>query len=371
MDNERYSRQLILKGFGVEAQNKLINSRILVIGAGGLGCPILQYLVTAGIGTIGIVDDDTISLSNLHRQILYATNDIDQPKVKVAAKRLRLMNPETHIVEHELRLDKSNIFNTIESYDIIVDGTDNFDSRYIINDACAILQKPLIFAAVAGFEGQLAIFNVKNEQGIATNYRDLFPISPLPGEVSNCAENGVLGVLPGIIGSMAAAETIKLVTGIGQSLISKMLHYNLLNQASYTLNISPGNDYFLPESKADFLLSNGEQLCPKTPVFEEIDLATMQLLQEEASALVIDVREKHEFPLLNKEIFLQVPMSEFNTFVQNNIAAESIVLLCQHGIRSVAAAELLQEKYGHTKKIYSLKGGISKWRNHFLTKQNE
>ncbi|GGE45123.1 adenylyltransferase/sulfurtransferase [Pedobacter psychrotolerans] len=366
MDNERYSRQLILKGFGATAQNKLINSRVLVVGAGGLGCPILQYLAAAGIGTIGIVDDDTISLSNLHRQIIFTTEDLDQPKVKVAAKRLGLVSPEISIVEHQLRLDKNNIFNIIESYDVVIDGTDNFDSRYIINDACTFLQKPLIFAAVSGFEGQLAIFNVKDKQGVATNYRDIFPTPPAPGEIQNCAENGVLGVLPGIIGTMAAAETIKLIAGIGQPLINTLLHYNLLTQTQYTLNISVGHDYVLPKSKADFILMDENQSHSNAPIYEEIDIKRMLLLREQDLALVIDVREKHEFPILDQDKFLQVPMSEFNTFIQNNIEAESIVLLCQHGIRSIAAAELLQEKYGAAKKIYSLKGGIAKWKDHFL-----
>lgn len=368
MNQERYSRQLILNGFGHDAQQKLANAKLLVIGAGGLGCPILQYLAAAGIGTIGIVDDDTISLSNLHRQILYNTEDVGQPKVEVAARRLGFMNPEVFVTKHHLRLNKNNIFGIMESYDMVIDGTDNFESRYLVNDASALLQKPLIFAAVSGFEAQLAIFNVKDKQGVSTNYRDLFPVPPAPGEIPNCAENGVLGILPGVIGTMAAAETIKLVTGIGQPLINKLLHYHLLSQTHYTVNISAGHDYTLPGSKADFLLRDDEQFCAKTPVFEEIDVITMQLLQEKESAMVIDVREKHEFPVLNKEIFLQVPMSEFNTFLENNIEAESIILLCQHGIRSLAAAELLQDKYGHAKKIYSLKGGISKWRNHFLTR---
>ncbi|MFD2287642.1 molybdopterin biosynthesis protein [Pedobacter petrophilus] len=368
MDQERYSRQLILKGFGIAAQEKLGNARVLVIGAGGLGCPILQYLAAAGVGKIGMVDDDIVSLSNLHRQILFDTSDVGKPKVQVAAQKLRTMNPDILIQEHRLRLNQHHIFDLLESYDLIIDGTDNFESRYLINDACALLQKPLVFAAVSGFEGQLAIFNVEDKDGVATNYRDLFPIPPKNGEVLNCAENGILGVLPGIIGTMAVAETIKLITGTGKPLINKLLHYNLLNQSQYELNISPAGNYDLPNSKADFLMINYDQTCATASVFEEIDVAQMQRLQTQEAALVIDVREKHEFPILDKEVYLQVPMSEFDAFLQNNIEAQNIVLLCQHGIRSVAAAELLQEKYGNTKKIYSLKGGISKWRNHFLKK---
>jgi molybdopterin/thiamine biosynthesis adenylyltransferase/rhodanese-related sulfurtransferase len=366
MDQERYSRQLILNGFGSAAQEKLGNSRVLVVGAGGLGCPILQYLAAAGVGRIGIVDDDTVSLSNLHRQILFDTSDIGRPKVEVAAQKLQTMNPDILIQEHQIRLAKNNILNLLQDYHFVIDGTDNFESRYLINDACALLRKPLVFAAVSGFEGQLAIFNVADKDGVATNYRDLFPIPPKNGEVQNCAENGILGVLPGIIGTMAVAEVIKLITGIGKPLINKLLHYNLLNQSQYELNISKGEDYDLPKSKTDFSMIDYNQACTHPAIFEEIDVIQMQRLQEKEGALVIDVRENHEFPILDKDVYQQVPMSEFSAFLQNNIKAENIVLLCQHGIRSVAAAELLQEKYGNTKKIYSLKGGISKWRNHFL-----
>ncbi len=366
MNEERYSRQLILAGFGATAQQKLGNASVLVIGTGGLGCPMLQYLVAAGVGNIGMVDDDIVSLSNLHRQILFDTSDIGIPKVKVAARKLKAMNPDILIEEHQLRLAKDNILSLLDNYDLVIDGTDNFESRYLINDACALLQKPLVFAAVSGFEGQLAIFNVKDEAGISTNYRDLFPIPPKNGEIQNCAEGGVLGVLPGIIGTMAAAEAIKLITEIGNPLINKLIHYNLLNQSQYELKISPAGDYYLPQSQADLMRVDYDLTCTLPTTFEEIDVVKMTHLQEKEAALVIDVREKQEFPILDKAIYQQVPMSEFGTFLQNNIEAHKIILLCQHGIRSVAAAELLQEKYGQTKKIYSLKGGISKWRSHFL-----
>jgi adenylyltransferase/sulfurtransferase len=363
MDRERYSRQIILEGFGEEAQARLSVSRVLVIGAGGLGCPVLQYLAAMGVGCIGIADDDVIDLSNLHRQVLFGTQDIGRLKTEIADSKLKQMNPGIKIQLYSLRINRNNIISILKEYDIIIDGTDNFESRYLINDACALLGKPLVFAAISGYEGQLAIFNIADDSGQKTNYRDLFPVPPKAGEIPNCAENGVLGVLPGIIGTMAAAEVIKLVSGIGQPLINKILHYNLLNQEQYIMNISPAQDYVLPATENDLL--EHENYCGTTQGYIEIDAPEMFKLRKEQSALIIDVRERHEFPILDKQIYKQVPMSEFAVFLKSDIAQTHIVLLCQHGIRSVAAAELLHEKYNNTKKIYSVKGGIAKWKNHF------
>ena len=211
---ERYQRQILLKEFGIAGQQKLLQAKVLVIGAGGLGCPVLQYLTAAGIGCIGIVDNDVVSLSNLHRQVLYDTNDIGKSKVSVAAEKLRLVNSDTELIEYHIHLDKNNCLGIINEYDIIIDCTDNFASRYMINDACVLKAKPLVYAGVNRFEGQVAVFNVtRNEKVRTANYRDLFPVQPEQNEVLNCSEAGVLGVLPGIIGSMQASEAIKLITG--------------------------------------------------------------------------------------------------------------------------------------------------------------
>jgi molybdopterin/thiamine biosynthesis adenylyltransferase/rhodanese-related sulfurtransferase len=366
MSAERYNRQIILKGFGEEAQQQLLKAKVLVIGAGGLGCPALQYLAAAGVGHIGIVDDDTISLSNLHRQILFTTADIGKLKAEVAAKRLQEMNTQIGIIRHPIRLQQNNILDIISRYDFILDGTDNFESRYLINDACALLNKPLIFAAVAGFEGQLAIFNTPGQLSLSTNYRDLFPIPPLKGEIPNCAENGIIGVLPGIIGAMAAAETIKLIAKIGKPLTNKILNYNLLTQEQYTINISHGSDYTLPQTVDEFLNMEYQDTGEGPQGYIEIDASELVKLQQTESTILIDVRERHEVPVLDKQIYTQVPMSEFGAFLNKEFYQKQVVLICQHGIRSVAAAEALQEKYGDAKKIYSLKGGIVKWRDHFL-----
>ena len=363
MNKERYHRQLILDGFGEEAQISLAKAKVLVIGAGGIGCPALSYLVAAGVGEIGIVDHDRINLSNLHRQILYSTKDIGQLKVNIAEQKLHELNPAINITAHPFRLQQSNAFETLNAYDLILDGTDNFETRYLINDACTILNKPLIFAAVLGYEGQLAIFNCEDELSQRCNYRDIFPFPPRAGEVQNCAENGVLGVLPGIIGTMAATEIIKLITGIGKPLMNELLHYNALNCEQYKIKLSDGNGYKQPKTAQEFLNWNYEE-SSMNEGYQEINWAEMLILQQEKGALSIDVREFHEVPLLDQDVFKQIPMSVFKSFLNTDIIEENIILICQRGIRSQAAAEALHEKYGDNKNIYSLKGGIVKWNNH-------
>jgi adenylyltransferase/sulfurtransferase len=231
---ERYHRQIILPEFGEIGQQKLLKAKVLVIGAGGLGCPALQYLTAAGIGTIGIVDDDVVSLNNLHRQVLYSVNDIGLSKAERAAHILEQLNPDINIIAYNERLENQNAITLFHDFDIVVDGTDNFSTRYMINDACVLLNKPLVYGAISLFEGQVSVFRNQNADDV--NYRDIFPDPPKEGEVLNCAEAGVLGVLPGIIGTMMANETIKLLTGIGDSLINQLLTYNALNNQVYQLN---------------------------------------------------------------------------------------------------------------------------------------
>jgi len=352
----------------MEGQERLTLAKVLVIGAGGLGCPALQYLVAAGVGSIGIADHDVVEISNLQRQVLYGSADVGSLKVEVAAKRLKQLNPDAKIMLHPVSIDKQNVLDIISHYDFIFDGTDNFESRYLINDACTLLKKSLIFAAVSGFEGQLAVFNVEDKSGTTTNYRDLFPVPPAPGEIPNCSENGVLGAVPGIIGTMAAGEIIKLIAGIGKPLINKLLHYNLLTQEQYEINIFPSDEYKQLNSEADFLNHYKENTSQS---YMEIDVQQMNELLKHPSTVIIDVRERHEFPQLDSNIYKQVPMAEFAGFASSEIEQQNIILICQHGIRSVAAAETLHQQYGETKNIYSLKGGISKWRRHFLKTQHE
>lgn len=256
----RYQRQITLEGFGIQAQDKLTNAKVLVIGAGGLGCPALQYLVAAGVGHIGIADFDVVHLSNLHRQILFGQDDVGKKKVLIAKEKLTQINNLVQIETYDVEWKQAQCIQHFPQYDIIIDATDNFASRYLINDACVLMGKPLIFGAVNKFEGQLAVFNNSKE---ACNYRDLFPIPPNNKEVANCATAGVLGVLPGIIGAMQASEAIKLITGVGKSFENQLLNYNALNQSIYTIELTknPAALEHTPSSSDAFLKTNYELLC--------------------------------------------------------------------------------------------------------------
>jgi molybdopterin/thiamine biosynthesis adenylyltransferase/rhodanese-related sulfurtransferase len=361
---ERYHRQMILKDFGAAGQQKLLKAQVLVIGAGGLGCPALQYLAATGIGTIGIVDDDVVSLSNLHRQILYSVNDIGFLKAERAAEKLRQLNPEITIITYPERLTNQNALSIMDAYDIIIDGTDNFSTRYMINDACVLLNKPLVYGAVSQYEGQVAIFNYKkNPAEKAVNYRDLFPNPPKEGEVLNCAEAGVLGVLPGIIGTMQANETIKLITGIGKPLINRMLTFNTLNNRTYEIELSasPETRLLIPENKEVFKETDYDWLCSSIAEQYEIDCNSFDDLLATGNIDVIDVREMNEMPAIEEFSFYQVPLKKLQENV-SRIQSDTVVIICQSGVRSLQASKQLSAIFGTSKKIFSLKGGIIQWK---------
>ena len=362
--NERYQRQLTLKGFGEAAQNKLLQAKVLVIGAGGLGCPVLQYLTAAGTGCIGIVDDDVVSISNLHRQVLYDTNDIGKPKVNVAVAKLRLMNPDTELTAYKIYLDKNNCLQIINGYDIIVDCTDNFASRYMINDACVLKEKPLIYGAVSRFEGQVAVFNSNKDGKQQTgNYRDLFPEQPGPGEVMNCAESGVLGVLPGIIGSMQANETIKLITGIGEPLINQLLTYSALNNQVTIFNYESNapSATLIPRNENEFFKMNYESECITEDNRFVIDAEKMDELLLKNETEFIDVREFDELPLVTEFKHIKIPLGELKNKM-NELAEKNIIFFCQSGIRSLQAVAMAAAYFGDKERFYSLQGGIVAWK---------
>jgi len=360
---ERYQRQILLKGFGLEGQLKLLQAKVLVVGAGGLGCPALQYLVAAGVGTIGIVDEDIVSITNLHRQILFTVDDIGLPKSSTAKERLAKLNPEISITAYNERLTTNNALAIIKDYDIVIDATDNFYSRYLINDACVLLDKPIVYGAVSQFEGQVAILNYHSTTSIASaNYRDLFPKPPIDGEVLNCAEAGVLGVLPGIIGSMQASETIKLITGIGKPLVNTVLTYHSLTNQMYEIEIvaNPSTRFLLPVNEADFIKMDYEWFCASPINKLEISIENFNRMANSADVEIIDVRELGESPIPTDINYFQIPLSQLN----KNLAAikkETIVVFCQSGKRSLQAAQILFDTFGETKIIYSLKGGITEW----------
>ena len=361
---ERYRRQIILKEFGKEGQQKLLEAKVLIIGAGGLGCPVLQYLAAAGIGTIGIVDDDVVALNNLHRQVLYSVNDIGLSKAETAAQVLRQINPEIKIISYTERLTTQNALRIIDEFEIVIDGTDNFSTRYMINDACVLLNKPLVYGAISQFEGQVSILNFRlNENNEAVNYRDIFPIPPKEDEILNCAEAGVLGVLPGIIGTMMANETIKLITGIGEPLINQLLTYNALNNQVYQFTLSARKETrsLIPKNEIEFLKTDYLWLCSSAGSQLEIDMDTFNRLLEKREADIIDIRELHELPEINEFSNIKIPLALLgdNTDL---IKSETVITLCQTGKRSLQAARILSGIFGDKKKVYSLRGGITEWK---------
>ena len=360
INNQRYSRHNSLKGFGAQGQQKLTDAKVLVIGAGGLGCPVLQYLAAAGVGTLGIADDDLVALSNLQRQVLYNTKDIGKEKAAVAELKLQQLNPEIVVNSYKMLVNNKNILDLIDGYDVVVDCTDNFTARYLINDACVLMRKPLVFGAIYQYEGQVAVFNVADQNNVKTNYRHLFAIPPDPLEVPDCNEAGVLGVLPGIIGTMQATEVIKVLTGIGEVLINKLLNFSLLTYEIFIAEIPFEESVvkYLPESKIAFEALDYNWLCSTSALgVTEFDPAEFFEKINNTATIIIDVRESNEQPQAQFLNF-NVPLSTFDKSLPE-IEEQSIILFCQSGKRSLKAARLLLEKYGTTKMISHLKGGMN------------
>lgn len=367
---DRYHRQMILPGFGESTQQRLSRARVLVIGAGGLGCPALQYLAAAGVGTIGIADGDTVALSNLHRQVLYSTNDIGKNKALCAAAVLQVLNPEIEIITFPEHVTVGNLLDMLDGFDIVVDGTDNFATRYMINDACVLKGKTLVYGAVSQYEGQVAVFNYLLPDGSrSSNYRHLFPYPPKDGEVLNCAEAGVLGVMPGVIGTMQANEVIKLLTISGRPLIDLLSIYNGLINQLYTLDIRSEveTESLMPADENQFRQTDYVWLCSSPAIQHEIDQATFNQFIQQPQIDIVDVRELHEQPSIDEFQYHRIPLAvvkERSTELKN----DTVVVFCQSGKRSLAAVELLATIFGDTKKIYSLKGGILSWKESQQTK---
>lgn len=363
----RYQRQIILKEFGVEAQEKLHHAKVLVIGAGGLGCPAIQYLAAAGVGTIGIVDFDTVELSNLQRQTLFNVEDVGEQKVLIAAKKMHAFNPEISIHTHQIKLNNKNAYNLISNYNIVLDGTDNFATKYVINDVCMMLNKPLVYAAILGFEGQLAVFNLPNKTTqTAISYRDLFPNPPNPDNVPTCNQAGVIGVLPGIIGTMQAAEAIKIITGIGNVLNNSIVSYNVLYNQLYNFEILPNNNtnIVFPKSKTELENYNYDWHCEHKNAEDEIVFDAFEKLKNNNDITIIDVREIGELPIVNEFNFIPIPLSNFETEINNFKLTKNVVLFCQQGKRSLKALKILKDKF-NTIQAYSLKGGIEEWKKNY------
>jgi adenylyltransferase/sulfurtransferase len=361
---DRYQRQLILKGFGMAGQQKLSEARVLVIGAGGLGCPIMQYLVAAGVGHIGIADHDKVSLSNLHRQILFGTEDINSYKVDVVKQKMLSLNSGVNIHAWNERWTQQHCLQHFPDYDVIVDATDNFASRYLINDACVLLGKPLVFGAVSQFDGQVAVFNQLQADGSrSVNYRDLFPLPPSDGEVLNCSEGGVLGVLPGMIGTMQATEVIKLITGLGKTLSNRLWNYNALTQEVFIMQLvsNPVSHQQIPSSKEQFMATDYEWLCaiPQRGI-TEIEMLDWQ--ENFLGHLFVDIREPHELPRLDSFCsslgleWMELPLSSLESNI-SCLMGKNVLFVCQAGLRSLMAANMLM-KASPGASVFSLKGGV-------------
>jgi molybdopterin/thiamine biosynthesis adenylyltransferase/rhodanese-related sulfurtransferase len=367
----RYQRQIILSQFGQEGQDKLAAAKILVVGAGGLGCPVLMYLAAAGVGHLGIVDQDVVSLANLQRQVLYKTEDVGLPKVERAKQYLLEMNPEVNVTSYFTYLTTENALEIVHEYDIIVDATDNFPSRYLLNDACVILDKVLVYGAVSNFEGQVAVFNVTLDNGAkSANYRDIFPNPPMENEIGNCAEIGVLGVLPGTIGCIQASEVIKLIAGVGKPLVNQLQTVNLLTNhwQTFTIQASAETRSLIPKDIISFRNKDYSLICSPLQKME-IDLADFQSYFDKDDVVIIDLRESFEKPEIDYFHHQKYPLSEWEKAVPS-FQESTIILFCQSGKRSLDAAKKMSE-FSKDKTILSLKGGILHWQNKYQNITNE
>ncbi|MHB8656045.1 MAG: molybdopterin-synthase adenylyltransferase MoeB [Terriglobia bacterium] len=360
----RYSRHLIMPEVGMDGQLKLKQARVLCIGAGGLGSPLALYLAAAGVGKLGIVDFDTVDFTNLQRQIIHDTNDVGRPKLTSARETIADINPIVEVVGFETRLTSENALDIFKDFDIVADGTDNFPTRYLVNDACVLLGKPNVYGSIFRFEGQASIFYAKE----GPCYRCLYPEPPPPGLVPSCAEGGVLGVLPGIVGCIQAVETIKLILGIGRSLVGRLLLFDAMNMKFRELKLRKN-----PECPAcgthptvtklidyeQFCGIRGEEHVPPTKVPEMTAPEVKKMMDEKKPFVLVDVREPHEFQICRIPGSILIPLGEVPKRMNELNSADDIVVHCRSGMRSAQAVEFLM-KAGF-RKIHNLKGGVLAW----------
>ncbi len=362
----RYSRHLILPEVGLEGQKRLKMASVLCIGTGGLGSPLLLYLAAAGIGRIGIVDFDVVDHSNLQRQVIHGTSWVGKPKIESAKNRIHEINPHCQVDLYETRLSSENALDIMRPYDVVVDGTDNFPTRYLVNDACVLLNKPNVYGSIFRFEGQATVFNYED----GPNYRDLYPEPPPPGMVPSCAEGGVLGILPGIIGVIQATETVKIILGKGQTLSGRLLLYNALDMKFRELKLRPNPVRPVIEKLIDY-----EMFCgiPQAKAAEaEASNALPEMTVQELKALIdsgdkdfvlVDVRNPHEYEIAQIPGSVLIPLSDIEngkgvTQVKELLNGSKLIAHCKMGGRSAKALAILQEN-GITGT--NVKGGIQAW----------
>jgi adenylyltransferase/sulfurtransferase len=361
----RYSRHLILPEVGLEGQRRLKAGSVLIVGTGGLGSPLALYLAAAGVGRLGLVDFDRVDASNLQRQVLYGTASVGRPKLEAARDRLMDLNPGVRVDLHETRLDSSNAFEILRPYDVVVDGTDNFPTRYLVNDACALLGKPNVYGSIFRFEGQASVFDART----GPCYRCLYPDPPPPGLVPSCAEGGVLGVLPGVIGVIQGIETLKLLLGIGETLVGRLVLFDALALSFRELKLRKDPDCPLC-GKAPTITSliDYEAFCglvPEEKAMQEAatwDIGSRDLkaqLDRTDPPLLIDVREPHEWEIARIPGATLIPLNSLPARLAELDSSREIVLHCHHGQRSMRALEYLRSS--GFRKLKNLRGGIDAW----------
>ena len=356
---ERYSRHFVLPQFGMEGQQKLKQGSVVVVGAGGLGCPVLQYLAAAGVGTLGIIDYDVVSESNLQRQILYGSNDIGLKKAEQAAKKIRDLNPFVNAIPVLDKINSGNALELLKEYQIVVDCTDNFQARYLLNDACVLLNKPLVYGSIFRYEGQVSVFNYES----GPNYRDLYPSPPSPGSVPNCEEGGVLGILPGIIGSLQANEVLKLIAGIGSPLSGKLLIVDTLTMKNDIIKFPNRNQKELISELIDYEVFCGIKKKNIMGI-KEVTVEELKKLKEVGEDFqLIDVREAYEIQICSLDGEL-IPLNEIPQSVDKISRDKKVIIHCRSGSRSANTVRWLEKNYGFDN-LYNLRGGILAWADQF------
>lgn len=358
----RYSRHLIMPEVGMDGQRKLKQASVLCVGAGGLGSPLLLYLAAAGVGRIGVVDFDVVDDSNLQRQIIHGTSTLGLPKLESAKRRMLDLNPFIEVSTYGEPLTSANALDIMADYDVIVDGTDNFQTRYLTNDACVLLGKPNVYGSIFRFEGQASVFYAKE----GPCYRCLFPEPPPPGLVPSCAEGGVLGVLPGVIGTIQATEAVKLIIGQGEPLIGRLLLYDALEMSFTTLKLRKNPDCVICSDHPTVTqLIDYDQFCGVVP--HEVDAQGLEMTVKDLQArleqnghdlVVIDVREPHEWEISHLDFAKLIPKNDLPDHFSELDQTKEYVLHCKSGVRSLDAAKLMKAAGFRVK---SLRGGINAW----------
>ena len=364
-ENIYYSRHLLLQEIGEQGQLKLKNASVLVIGAGGLGCPILSYLTGAGVGHIGVLDADRVEKTNLHRQFLFGTSKIGKPKTEAVISHLQDLNPLVYFTEHFLRLLPKNAIDIIKNYEIIVDATDNFPTRYLINDACVILNKPFVYGSIDRFQGQVSVFNYKDSDGInGPTYRCLFPAPPSPETAPNCSQSGVIGILPGIVGSLQASEVIKMITGSGSVLNGKVLLVDTLRSSFYSF-VLKRNENAVKQAmllKENIIRFDYEDFCQSTLSDYSKQISPQELNKKLISPdniQLIDIRENCCLDYIEGSV--NIPMSGIEKNISHIKKNIDVVIYCDFGINSLITTNFLNA-LGFDN-VYNLAGGIEAWKN--------